>query len=89
MGDYGAGHVCGRAVKDEGLCGIYLAAKRRREANTTEWNLKSARETAQYAAAEKLVKCFKNLSITAHAWSSGVKLLGADATAVLERLGQS
>jgi hypothetical protein len=31
------GHVCGRLVKGDGLCGIHLAAKKRRQRNAAEF----------------------------------------------------
>jgi hypothetical protein len=32
-------HTCGKPVKEEGLCGVHLAARRRREANDAKRDL--------------------------------------------------
>lgn len=48
---YGSGYhfrICNRPVKEEGLCGLHLAAKRRREARMAqadrEWEEKKAQD---------------------------------------------
>ena len=42
---------CARAVKDEGLCGIHLAAKRKRAANTVKRDQKFEAEQGRLKAA--------------------------------------
>ena len=50
--------ACGRPVKDEGLCGIHLAAKRKRAANNVKreqhWQDEKKRIEAAKAAAAKV-----------------------------------
>jgi hypothetical protein len=43
---------CPRPAKEEGLCGIHLAAKRKREANAAEWSARAAKLDANHRAAE-------------------------------------
>lgn len=60
------GHRCGRPVKDEGLCGVHLAGKRRRQENDAARATERAEDDQREAAAQALCDRLRALGIRAH-----------------------
>jgi hypothetical protein len=91
-------HTCGKPVKDEGLCGVHLAAKRRKEANSEarrsyydeQARLRQASERRVDALAEhgiyaSVEYCF-DFARQQGAYTGGVVLRGDDADALVATL---
>jgi hypothetical protein len=88
------GHVCGRPVKDEGLCSIHLAAARRRAAKQTARAQEQQRDAEVEAAARALcdrlaaygVPAVPHWSGTTLHFTGGLVLEGAAVAGLLDLL---
>src|SRR4051794_889759 len=58
-------HICGKPVKDEGLCGLHLAAKRRREATDRARREHAREQTRLREFSEQRVQALAAVGITA------------------------
>jgi hypothetical protein len=87
-------HTCGRPVKDEGLCGLHLSAKRRRVAKEAAYQEKRAAEDARQKQAQDACDRLADRGIRAQPHYDAVIAKGytgrvviMDPEALLKRLG--
>lgn len=76
--------VCGRPIKDDGLCGIHLAAKRKREANHEAWQRKMAESQDAHATARAACARLAEMGIKAHPHYSSFRNGGHTGGVVIE-----
>lgn len=77
---------CGRPVKDDGLCGIHLAAKRKRERNDAARREVWKAQNVAWSRSRSLADQFETAGFAAHGHTDGVLLTPDAAEALLQRL---
>lgn len=81
-------HKCGRPVKEDGLCGIHLAAKRRRETNQAERKKQYIEQRAKGDRIAGLGRQLRDLGVLCHADTYRGHIILEDPAALIARIEQ-